>query len=121
MLFLEIESKPQIPLAELGKMSLYDLVQDDRNFMVSVCNTVFFSDTIAIRELAQYCQKWMKNPNKDFIYNTIESEENPLLAFRKQKSGWKMESVWQKFECDRVFSNEEVSDFISKIISHVAK
>lgn len=121
MLSVKIESKPKISLVELQQMSLYDLVQDDRRFTIFVNDIIFFTETIAICELAQYCQKWTKKTHTDFVYNTIESDENPLLAFRKRKDGWGIESVWRKFECFDVFSYEEVKGFVNKIISQVAE
>ena len=120
MLTLKIASKPKIDLAELEKISLYDLVQDDSDLEICFSGNIFFKNSVAIHELAQCCQKWLKRPKEDFVYNTIESEENPLLAFRKQKNGWRIESVWQIFECNKVFSAEDVTDFINNLISHVA-
>lgn len=128
---------PSVTKEVLEKMTLYDQVQVDRLIELTVDGRIFFSETISIYELAHCCQKWLKEPpegkwwkiqkNKkrlkntkdDFIYNTIENEENPLLAFYKTTEGWKMFSVWQKFECDNVFSDEEVENFINEIISQV--
>lgn len=101
-------------------MSLYDVVQDDRDFKVMVNGKEFFHEPLfPILELAQYCQRWIEKPDTDFIYNTIESEENPLLAFSHTKSGWKMESVWKKFECDLYFTADEVKSFIKTLIDQV--
>ena len=120
MLSFEMENKLKISARRLKKMPLYNLVQDDRDFKVIVDEEIFFHQTISILELAQYCQQWIKEPTEDFIYNTIESDENPLIAFRKQTEGWRLESVWPECECSRIFTDEEVKNFVNAIIDKVA-
>lgn len=101
-------------------MDLADLLQDDRSFRVIVNNRTFFHEPLfPILELVRCCRQWLKCPNGEFIYNTIESEENPLLTFRLHDSKWKVYSVWQKFECEQTFTLEEVKSFLKDIVSQV--
>lgn len=121
MLTFETEHKTKIPFRELEEMHISDAIEDDRDFKIAIRGEVFFHQTIAILELAQYCQRWIKEPRKDFIYNTIESIEAPIIAFCKQKNGWKLESVWSAFECNEVFSDSDIMLFITAIVNHVAE
>ena len=120
MLAFETDNKPKIPVAELEKMHIADVLHDERDFKIVVDGqTMLYIQHFPVWELAQYCLKWIKKPKKDFIYNTIESEENPLIAFRKLKYGWKIESVWQKFECKRLFSDNDVINFARELLYQV--
>ena len=120
MLHFQLEAKEKIPIKQFSKMSLVDIMDDDRPFVIFVDNKIFFDDIyFPIREFIKYALTWLNNTNKDFIYNTIDNYENPLIAFLKEKDGWKMHSIWQTFGCDKVFSFEEVRDFINQIIFHV--
>jgi len=143
MLTFETETRPKITALDLEKMHLIDVLEDCREFKILVDGEIFFSEPYyLILEMAQYSQEWLKKGKRkndifgiakyyerwlkkderknNFIYNTIDNDENPLLAFYEQEDGWKIESVWQEFECTKVFSTEEVEDFIKNIISHVA-
>ena len=116
----EIGYKPKLTLAELEAMSTYDLIRDERDFRIVIEERTFFHEPLfPILELVKYCQQWRKNANSSFVYNTIESEENPLLSFLPQNDMWRVYSVWQKFECETEFSFAEVQAFIENIVNHV--
>jgi hypothetical protein len=125
ILICEVENRPKIQAAAFEKMNIHEILLDERDFRVIVNGHVFFDQALfPILELVQYCQLWLKthclkNNSVDFIYNTVESSENPLLTFQMVKNGWKLESVWQKFECDEVFSYTEVKNFVYEIVSKV--
>ena len=103
-------------------MRLYDLMRIDHDFKITIDSRVFFHEPLfPILELAQYCLTWRENPNQDFIYNTIESEENPLLAFQRRGDAWQICSVWQEFECETPFCFTEVIAFVDLIIQKAVK
>jgi len=103
-------------------MDLYDVIRDERDFQIMINEEIFFHEPLfPILELVQYCRQWIINANTNFAYNTIESEENPLLSFMLQKEKWRISSVWQKFECEVEFSFTEVKAFIRDIINQVVQ
>ena len=120
MLNFRLEIKEKIPIKDFVKMPLIDIMNDDRHFTIFVDDQTFFDDIyFPIREFIKYALDWSKNSTNNFIYNTVDSNENPLLSFCKLKDGWKLESVWQKFECNNIFTKNEVKTFISEIVSHI--
>ena len=120
MLLFKLEQKGNMSIKQFAKMPLVDIMDDDRHFTIFVDDQVYFDDIyFPIREFVKYALGWLKRKNDDFAYSTIDNEDNPLIAFYRLKSGWKLESVWQQFECDKVFSDDDVKSFISEIISHV--
>jgi len=122
MLAFETKIKPKIAVAELEKMHIADALDDDRFFKIFIDGQLLYDQShFSMWEFAQYSLKWIKSPNENFIYNSIESDENPMLSFVRSEAGWKVYSVWQEFECNNVFSSEEVVDFIKSIISQVAE
>ena len=101
-------------------MHLYDVLRDERDFKISVNQRTFFHEPLfPILELVLCCQQWLRSADVDFVYSTLESEDNPLLALRRSKGGWRIKSAWQKFECDTVFSDNDVQDFVRSIVSQV--
>jgi len=120
MLKFKLESKERISAKAFIKMRLIDMMTDERHFTVFVDNRIFIDDICLLaREFVAYALEWLKTPKEDFIYNTIDDEENPFMAFYRQKNGWKLQSVWQEFECTEKFSTDEVKSFINEIISQV--
>jgi len=121
MITYELEEAMKISQEYLWEMSLLDIINSgDRNFKVLIDGKVFFEEPyFPILEFIQYSLKWMNHQKSDFIYNSIESEENPLIAFYILNGHWKIYSVWQKFECNRGFSDDEVKRFIGEIISQI--
>ncbi len=52
---------------------------------------IFAHEEILLVEFARVLGEWLKinneNINRDFIYNSMDFEEEPVLAFRRQKAG----------------------------------
>jgi len=120
MLNYKIEAKEKIAIKNFVKMRLIDLMADERHFTIFVDGQMFINDSCLLaREFVAYAFEWLKNPEREFVYNSIDDEENPFLAFRIVEGGWKLESVWQEFVCDNIFSDDEVKNFINEIISQV--
>ena len=62
---------------------------------------------------------WINNPYIDFIYNTIESDEGPILAFFLEGNSWRLYSVWQNFSCTQMYSFNDVMKLILQIINQM--
>ncbi len=113
----KLELKPKIPKKEFMQMSYADILDDDRHFVITVNNEVYFDDPyFPIREFVRYAIHWTE---KDFVYETEDDYQNPLSAFINHEHGWKMRSVWQKFECEDIFTFEEVERFLKEIVAQV--
>ncbi|HNX15734.1 MAG TPA: hypothetical protein PKH29_12880 [Oscillospiraceae bacterium] len=120
ILQVETEVKPKLTVIQLESMSLYEIIRDERAFVIIIDGKTFFTEPLfPILEFVQYSIKWVKENNVSFIYNTIESEENPILSFTQQQGQWKIYSVWQKFECNELFKFEDIRNFIIEIINRV--
>lgn len=120
MLVCEIAEKAKLSTKNLEKMDLAEMLYDERNFKIIIDGKLFFHEPLfPILEFVQYCRQWNKKANTSFVYNTVESEENPLLSFVPQKDTWKIYSVWQKFECKTEFGFAEVYAFVENIINQV--
>jgi len=120
MLSFVLDEEKKVCKKSLLKMPLSEVINDRRRFVVLVDEKEYFEDEyFPIKEFVICSISWMIKSEKDFIYNTIDDYQNPLLAFRKLKKGWKLQSVWQKFECEILFSFDEVFVFISNIIAQV--
>ena len=118
MMTFYLEEKEKISLKSFDSMSLLEKMGDERHFTVYVNNHVFIDDIcLLVKEFISYALDWLKNRSTDFVFNSIDDDENPLIAFYKLKQGWKLVSVWQKFMCDDFFSDDEVIHFVNDIIS----
>lgn len=51
------------------------------------------------------------------IYNTVETDDTPILEFSKQETGmWKISSVWQEFDCKQEFEKEDIVSSFNKML-----
>ena len=89
-------------------MDIIELLSVECDFCVEVNRKNFFKQSFfPILEFLNCYLKWDKCC--DFVYNAIESAENPMLSFKKQLNFWKIDSVWKQFNCEANFA---INDFI---------
>lgn len=120
VLNVEIPYKPRYKQSELERMDLHDLLLEEWPFKLFVGDDLFFEDKyFPILEFIRYAFVWIENPHKDFIYNTMESDEGPILAFCLEGSSWKLYSVWQRFNCTQMYSFDDVMKLILQIINQI--
>ena len=101
-------------------MNLYEILMDERDFKIMICGETFFHEPLfPILELVKYIIDWSKKKENNFVYNTMESEDNPLIMFQKNESEWIVHSPWQRFECKRKFTLSEVNFFVQDIVNQV--
>lgn len=100
------------------RMEYADLL-DEYYFCVKINGEVFFEQPLfPIMEFLYFYLKWDKK--HDFIYNTIESEENPMISFERGISGWRINSVWKKFDCKERFRVENFITAVEKMIDNIS-
>ena len=62
-------------------------------------------------------QSWIDNHENKMIYNTVETDDTPILEFSKQETGmWKISSVWQEFDCKQEFEKEDIVSSLNKML-----
>jgi len=81
----------------------------------------FQEEYILLLEFGVFLSKWVSNvksgANEDFVYETMDYSEGPILEFQKQEGGgWKFYSDWQKIVIDEEFSLEELLKVIEKFL-----
>jgi len=85
---------------------------------------VFFEESgILLLELGINLLVWLNKYNNDnindFIYETMDCDETPILAFFNEENRFIVKSVWQKdvmnFYVDKELLIKELNDFIDKL------
>ena len=63
-----------------------------------------------IFEFLLYFHGWKSNKSNDFVYNSLETEDNHLISLRN-KGGWYIYSQWELFRCNRpILKNEFINE-----------
>ena len=102
------------------KMDLADKIRCERSFDIYINGVLYFHDPLfPILEFVQYCQKWIQTDQKSFVYESVEYDEAPLLSFIQEEKGYRIQSIWEEFECTALFSSGELHAFINGVISQV--
>lgn len=106
-----------ININNIKKLKYKDLLKIECYFCIKVNGRVFFEEPLfPLLEFLYFYKKWSLNRDQDFIYNTIESEDNPLITFKKYKNGWKIDSTWKRFQCNMVFTIEDLIHAVDNLI-----
>ena len=123
-----LEAGEKLPKKTLLTMPLFDLIEESREIRIFIDDRLYFETPyFPIREFVKYALDWEEQLfKKDFVYNTVDDYQNPLLAFHRwdRKDGkdrWKIQSVWQKFDCQKLFTQEEVEAFVNEIVDRVVE
>lgn len=118
MMTLTMSDFKKTTLNQLISYDEAELLAQECAFEVTISQNVFFSDSfIPIYELSRYALSWLLHPQRVFAYVSNESSENPLLQFTKTDGGWRVFSVWQKFNHTSQFSTKEIRMFLLSIVN----
>ncbi|MDF2653686.1 MAG: hypothetical protein K0R19_160 [Bacillota bacterium] len=74
--------------------------------------------SIKILEFIRTLEKW--DQANSMLYNSIETEDNPLISFIASEKGWIIKSPWQLFECNEIIPKGEILESI-KILAESVK
>ncbi|MBC6310001.1 hypothetical protein HCJ66_10660 [Listeria sp. FSL L7-1582] len=98
-------------------------IEGDLNIVIN--NQIFFEEPIALYEFYCYLDRWLYDWEKghkiSFEYVSMESEENPLLAFKLTTSGFQIFSVWQQYNSEEIFDTNDFKDYIALITGQIEK
>ena len=104
---------------KISQLEYSKLLDEGNNFCVKINGKVFFEQPLfPVMEFLYFYLKWDKK--QDFIYNTIESEENPMISFKRGISGWRIDSVWKQFDCKERFRVEDFIMAVEKMIDNIS-
>lgn len=104
---------------KIPQLDYSELLDEGSTFCVKINGEVFFEQPLfPIMEFLYFYLKWDKK--HDFIYNTIESEENPMILFKRGVSGWQIDSVWKKFDYKELFRVEDFITAVEKMIDSIS-
>lgn len=101
---------------KINNMDYCELLNKECYFCIVVDNKVFYEEPLfPIYEFLYCYSKWDKT--KDFKYVTIESDDNPMITFKKVKNGWLISSPWERFKCNKIFTLSELINGIESLIA----
>ncbi len=89
-----------------------DILKITGEFRISINGNVFFLEPyFPVLEFLKYALVWIdcSDKSKEMSYSSMETEDNPLLLFKKEKEGWIVCSPWQKYKCLVSFSRDELT------------
>lgn len=114
---LTFRFSPDGPLPAHAPTKYPELLQTEGTFDILINGRRFFSDPyFPIYEFLLQANEWMANEAAPDImeYSSLETDENPLLCFRKTEAGnYSLQSPWESFENSIPFSFAEIREAIN--------
>ena len=105
----------EITVLELIDKKSYELLDDCALFSICINDKEFFHEPdFPILEFLREVALWADKEGSMY-YNSIETDDNPLISFIKNENGYTIFSLWQKFECNDCFSKEELLSALNVI------
>jgi hypothetical protein len=87
-------------------------------FSVVVNHQVIYEEELfAVVEFAINSQRWSSEAGltqEDFVYTSMDAEEEGLVWFRKQSDGWRVGSVFQQCDCTLALELREIQSSIDE-------
>ena len=105
----------EITASNLIDKKSYELLDDCASFSICINDKEFFHEPDFpvlefLREIALWTDK-----ESSMYYNSIETDDNPIISFIKNENGYTVSSPWQKFECNDCFSKKELLSALNMI------
>lgn len=86
-----------------------ELLLEENDFRIIINGKLFFHDTyFPVLEFLFYAKKWTKMNSASFEYNSVETEENPLISFICKNEKYNIHSPWQLFESHELFTKQQL-------------
>ena len=112
-----IEFVSNISYCDKNVKKMYpDLIKDEVHFIIRVEDKLFFEEpNFSIYEFMCFVDEWIEKNLDDMKYIAIDTDDNPLISFIKDDGGYKINSPWQLFSCEKLISREEIEEAILKL------
>jgi hypothetical protein len=95
-----------------------NVLKFEGEFFIEIEKKKFFNDPhFSIFEFLLFVEQWLNNKNKNanMEYCSLDTNENPLISFTNANGAWKIYSPWQHFECEKLFSRNDLEKSITKL------
>ena len=93
-----------------------EIVWYEMDFRIVINGKLFFSEpNFPVFEFLLSAKKWESMNSVSFEYNSIETEDNPLISFIHNREGYVLHSPWQLFQCDVFFTKEQIISAINSL------
>lgn len=98
-----------------------DLLQICGDFQIIVDKKTFFSQPqFPILEFCKATHKWERSClHKNMYYSSVETDDNPLVCFIYTGQMWRIQSPWELFNSENLFSKEEISKSLNELYKNV--
>ena len=96
----------------------WDLLKVEGKFQIFIEEELFFEEPLfSVMEFLWQAKQWRSDGMKgDMEYNSIETEDNPLILFRKaEEDGWQLVSPWQSFVSSQLHRTDELTAAINEL------
>ena len=85
------------------------LINYEVNFRIIVNGKLFFEEpNFPLLEFLHFVNDWKNKNSGSFEYNSIETEDNPLISFTRVNDMFVIYSPWQLFECKTKFTKDQL-------------
>lgn len=97
------------------------LVNVEGDFAVRLPSGVLIEDSHwCVVELAHALRGWLRTADEDFVYTSMDDEEEGLLWFRREAPDvWRVGSVRQRFEAEETFSQAALAGAARAFVERV--
>lgn len=95
---------------KLFKLKEIKRIQYDLPFKIWIDGKVFFNEEyFTVLDFLYVAMDWQKKGGcEDMLYNSCETEDNPLISFNCTDDGWVVKSPWEEFKCKTYFTKDDL-------------
>lgn len=107
----EVDKVEQLPTKiNWKKIKEQERIKYDLPFKILINGEMYFYDEyFTILDFLYVIWKWKNNGGcGDMLYNSIDTDENPLICFKYNVQGWSIESPWERFKCEKYILKKEL-------------
>ncbi len=95
-------------------------------FRIYILDELYLEESgFLLAEFASVLKRWFKETqndnNSDFVYESMDSDEAPILSFKNNGCGFIIKSVWERFECDVVLDKSRVLEKLNSFVEELSE
>lgn len=102
---------------DFTRLKEYERINYDLPFKILIEGKVFFYDAyFTILDFLYAALCWQKDEGcEEMIYNSCDTDDNPLISFKYTSRGWYIESPWEKFKCKTYLTKVDLFNAIDSL------